>query len=133
MAMTTDHLRAAGFTDYTSVAPDNLLAGDGETFADKGTLITGQNLKRGALLGRITATGKYTLALSASSDGSQTPVVILAEDCDATSADKECLVYKAGTFNINAIILGTGIVLDTATRHALRGLDIFFRTNVVAN
>jgi hypothetical protein len=127
-----DEIHAHGFVDYTLSNADNLLAGDEQTFADKGTLISGQNLVRGALLGRITTGGKYTLALSASSDGSQTPVAILAHDCDASSADKECIVYKAGTFNVNAVTLGTGITLDTATKHALRALDIFFRTNVVA-
>lgn len=132
MPMSTDHLRAAGFTDYTSIPNDNLVAGDGDTFAEVGVLVSGQNLKRGALLGRITTGGKYALALSASSDGSQVPNAILAEDCDATAADKETVVYKAGEFNSNAVILGTGITLDVATRHALRGLDIYFRANVVA-
>jgi hypothetical protein len=127
-----DEIHAHGFVDYTLSNWDNLLAGSEETWADKGTLVSGQNLVRGSLLGRITTGGKYTLALSASSDGSQVPVAILAHDCDATSADKECVVYKAGTFNSNAVTLGTGIVLDTATRHALRGLDIHFRANLVA-
>jgi hypothetical protein len=44
-----------------------------------------------------------TLALSASSDGSQTPTAILAEDCDASGGDKEAMVYKAGTFNESAL------------------------------
>lgn len=128
-----DEIHAHGFVDVTLSNFDNLVAGSEEPWAEKGTLISGQNLVRGTLLGRITTGGKYTLALSASSDGSQTPNAILAHDCDASSADKECIVYKAGTFNINAVTLGTGITLDTATKHALRGLDIHFRTNVVAN
>jgi len=132
MPMTTDHLRASGFTDYTSNKIDNLFGGDSESWAEKETLVSGQTLLRGAVLGRITTGGKMTLALSASSDGSQTPVAVLAEDCDASGGDKECMVYKAGCFNESALTLGTGITLDKATRHALRGLDIYIRKNVAA-
>lgn len=128
-----DVFHAQGFTADSSLsADDNLIAGDDPTFGEKGTLVSGQNLVRGALVGRITTGGKYTLALSASADGSQTPIAILAQDCDASAADKECIVYMKGTFNTNAITLGTGITLSTATKHALRALGIKFRTNLPA-
>jgi hypothetical protein len=128
-----DVFHARGFTTEDSLpADDNLFAGDKQTFGEKGTLVSGQNLVRGALLGRITSGGKYTLALSASSDGSQTPDCILAHDCDASAADKECVVYKEGTFNTNAIVLGTGITLTAAVKEALREKGIFFRTNLPA-
>jgi hypothetical protein len=41
---------------------------------------TAQTLKVGAVLGKVTATGKYKLALSAAVDGSQTPVAVLIAD-----------------------------------------------------
>jgi len=84
----------------TVYSPDNLIAGNNpEPATDAGTLITGQNLARGAVLGRITASGKFTLAVDTAVDGSQTPVAILVHDIDATAADKACQVYIAGVFN----------------------------------
>lgn len=87
--------------------PDRLIASNAASLlGEKGTLLAGQNLLRGALLGRITASGKLVLSLSAAGDGSQTPVAILADDCDATAADKECLFYVRGDFNNRAVIYG---------------------------
>lgn len=88
--------------------PDSLIAGDASALISrKVTLITGQNVKRGAVLGKITASGKYNLSLSAAVDGSQTPDLICAQDCDATSADADCLAFEAGRFSAGALILGT--------------------------
>jgi head decoration protein D len=87
--------------------PDRLLAGTTQGLvARQITLITGQNLVRGAVLGKITASGKYNLSLSAAVDGSQTPDAILAEDCDATAADKVTVAYFTGHFNDSRITLG---------------------------
>ena len=87
---------------------DKLIAGNAHLLvAKKVTLISGQNLTRGAVLGKITASGKYNLSLSAAADGSQTPDLILAEDCNASAGDKEALAYSRGDFNINALTIGT--------------------------
>ncbi len=59
---------------------------------DKATLITGQNLISGTVLGKITASGKYTQHNTAATDGSQTAVAILRSDIDATSVDKPCVI-----------------------------------------
>ena len=88
--------------------PDRLLAGNAHLLVgEKVTIITGQNLTRGAVLGKITASSKYNLSLSAAVDGSEVPDLILAEDCDATAADKEALAYSRGDFNQNALTIGT--------------------------
>lgn len=110
----------------TSFTPDNLIAGEQVPSSRKGTLITGQNLARGALLGVITASGKYTLSLSAAADGSQTPTAILAEDCNATAADKECLVYERGDFNEKAITFGTAHTA-ASVRAGLRDQGIYLQ------
>lgn len=87
---------------------DNLMASDDyETVS--GTLISGQNLKRGSLLGKITASGKYTLSISTASDGSQNPDAILVKDTDASGGDATCEVYVGGEFNTNAMTFGSGI------------------------
>lgn len=88
--------------------PDRLIAGNPHLLAGvKVTIILGENLTRGAVLGKITASSKYNLSLSAAVDGSEVPDLILAEDCDATAGDKEALAYRRGDFNINALTIGT--------------------------
>lgn len=91
----------------TSYTPDNLIAGNAdELVGEKITLISGQNLLRGAVLGKITASGKYTLSLSAAADGSETPDLVLAEDCNASGGDKQALAYSRGDFMAEKLILG---------------------------
>jgi len=111
---------------------DHLFAGDSaDIITDSGTLVAGQDLKRGAVLGKITASGKLTLANSTNTDGSQVAFAILAADTDATSADKTCPIYLAGEFNSNALIFGG---TDTPATHkdALRGIDIYLKDTVKA-
>lgn len=103
-----------------------LIAGDPcHLITRKGTLASGQNLKRGALLGQITAGGKYVLSLAAAANGSEDPVAVLVHDTDATAADTEILFYERGDFNQSAVTFGTGHTADS-TRAALRTLGIFF-------
>jgi hypothetical protein len=92
----------------------------------KGTIITGQNLVRGTVLGVITASGKYTKSLSASSDGSQIPAAILLHDVDATSADTEAMVRKTGIFNAAALTLGASHTI-ASIRAGLEDRSIFIR------
>jgi hypothetical protein len=56
---------------------------------------------------------KYKLAVAAATDGSHTPRAILAEDRDATAADKECLIYERGDFDEGALTYGAGHTADT--------------------
>lgn len=114
----------AQFRQEGTYTPDNLLAGDSDdAVAIKGTLAAGNNLKRGTVLGKITASKKYTLSLAAANDGSQAADVILVHDADASSGDIEVLVYVAGPFNKNAVTYGAGQSLDTVF-DTLRGKGI---------
>lgn len=61
--------------------------GEGSISMEKVTLILGQNLKAGTVLGKITASGKYTILAPAAVDGSQTAAAILWADANATAAD----------------------------------------------
>lgn len=126
-----DTIHAAGLTSQGSYANDNLFAGEQPAQTRKVTLVSGQNLVRGALLGRITTGGKYTLSLSGSSDGSQTPRAILAHDVDASGGDKDALVYEAGDFNESALTFGTAHTA-ASVRDGLRGLGIFMHANLGA-
>ena len=88
--------------------PDRLIAQNAHLLIHEPiVLLSGQNCLRGTLLGKITATGKCVKSLSASSDGSQTPVAILAEDTDASLADKATVAYFRGDFDASAVIFGT--------------------------
>lgn len=54
------------------------------------TIVSGQGkLEPGAVLGRITASGKYALTTVAAADGSQNAIAVLRSAVDATSADAE--------------------------------------------
>lgn len=112
-------------------SPDNLLAGDYPAVTDIRTIVSGQNLSRGALLGKITASGKYTLCDSTASDGSENPVAILAEDCDASAGDENALVFLSGAFQESGVTFGG---TDTAADHrdALRDLNIYLKKSVTA-
>ena len=113
-----DPFKKASFTTDTHT-PDRLVAGPAPLKARKITVIAGQNRARGDVLGKITASNKYNLSLSAAADGSQTPDLILAEDVDATAADKEALAYERGDFNERSLTLGAGHTLDSI-REGLR-------------
>ncbi len=115
-----------------SYTPDRLLTGDAaDLVTDQGTLVSGQNLARGACLGKITASGKLTLLNSANIDGSQTFFAVLAAATDASAGDATCPVYLTGEFNSNALIFGG---TDTAATHktAARSLHTYFKDPVKA-
>ena len=60
------------------------------------TLLAGTPYPVGAVLGRITASGKYKLATSGGSDGAQTASAVLLYAVDATLADAVGIVVARG-------------------------------------
>ncbi|MFT8634759.1 head decoration protein [Novacetimonas hansenii] len=84
------------------------------------------------MLGVVTATGKYVLSASAATDGSQTPVAILADTYDTTAGDvvgAGC--YFTGEFNQNALTMGAGWTATTLAA-ALRPANIYLKGAVTA-
>jgi hypothetical protein len=89
-------------------------------------------LKIGTVLGKVTATGKYKVALSAASDGSQTPVAVLIADSNGLSrdlvvpaaTDTKALVIARGPVKLkdSGLTLGTGITASAA-KTALAALN----------
>lgn len=71
-----------------------LLSSEEGLSLDAGVLITGQNLLAGTVLGKITASGKYTKHATGAADGSQNAIAILYDDTDATSIDKPITVVS---------------------------------------
>jgi hypothetical protein len=94
------------------------------------TVAAGQGvLKRGTVVGIVTATGKAVIVNSANADGSQTADSILTDDVDTTAGDVVTTAYAAGTFNRKALIFGG---TDTADKHEirLRELGIYLQDNI---
>ena len=73
---------ASGFTNQGEYKPCNLLAGEYPHIERIITIASGSNLTKGAVLGRITASGKFVLSAAGASDGSETPDAILGETID---------------------------------------------------
>lgn len=124
-------MTAEGFTNEGTYTPPNLFAGDLPTVQRKATIGIVSALVAGAVLGKITASGKYILSLSAAGDGSQTPVAILAEDADASVAEVEAVIYEVGDFNEDALTLGAAHTIATI-RDGLRDLNIHLHKNTGA-
>tara|TARA_E500000318_G_C3499887_1_gene187904 strand:- start:354 stop:728 length:375 start_codon:yes stop_codon:yes gene_type:complete len=81
-------------------------------------------LKRGTVLGQITASKKFVKALAASDDGSQNVKEILAADVDASASDVIAPTYVSGEFDQTKLIYGTGIT-EAAAAEALEGTTLF--------
>jgi hypothetical protein len=119
---------------YTSTAftPDRLVAGNAHLLVSRSvTILSGETRSRGDVLGKITASGKYILSLSGASDGSETPDLILAEDCDASGGDAVGVAYSRGDFDENAVTLGTAHTADSV-REGLRAKGIVLVPSVSA-
>lgn len=119
-------ITASGFTNQDGFAPDRLFAGEYPRVDRKVTIADSVALTRGAVLGRVTADGKYLLVDDTAVDGSEVADAILAEDADANGQDAEALVYLTGEFNEDALTFGGD---DTADDHrqSLRERGIFLK------
>ena len=125
-------MMGVGMTSQGFVTYDNLFSGSAaKVVTDVGTLVSGQNVARGTVLGRITASGKLTKVLSTATDGSQAPFAVAADAVDAAAGDQPIPIYLSGEFNQAALTFGG---TDTAATHmvAARNIGIFFKKNVTA-
>jgi hypothetical protein len=78
------------------------------------TIASGQNLKQGAIVGLVTATGlaKSVYLITGASqetlDGSEVAIGIILDDVDATSGAKKAVIVTRA-----AIVLESGVVFPT--------------------
>ena len=80
------------------------------------TLLAGMPYPVGAVLGRITASGKYKLATSGGTDGAQTASAVLLYAVDATLADAVGIVVARGP----AIVSRAGLAYDATVDDAAK-------------
>ena len=96
------------------------------------TLLAGAAYPVGAVLGRITASGKYKLATSGGTDGAQTAAAVLLYAIDATGADATGISITRGPAIVSKAALVFDATVDdpakTAAKHAqLTALGIIAR------
>lgn len=108
---------------------DQLLAGSSPVVSRSVILLSGENRSRGALLGKVTASGKYKLSLAGAIDGSEAPDAILGKDTDASAGDQETIIYLSGEYNEESLTYGTGHTKDSV-RDGLRDKNIYLKAPV---
>lgn len=126
-----NHLNPAGeLVGVATTGTEYVGGGLTLTITDSGTdPAVGEALK--VTVTAAAASGKYIKSLAAATDGSQTPVAVLAEDADASSGDVTTVAYISGEFNSNAMTFGTGHTAASA-KDALQALNIYLRDSVAA-
>jgi hypothetical protein len=80
------------------------------------TLAAGMPYPMGAVLGRITASGKYKLATSGGTDGAQTATAVLLYAVDATLADAEGIVIVRGPAIVSRAALAYDATVDDGAK-----------------
>ena len=87
---------------------------------DTVTLLAGTNYPVGAVLGRITASGKMKLSTAAGSDGAQNAAAVLLYDVDATAADATGIVVLRGPAIVSKATLVFDASVDDAAKTAAK-------------
>lgn len=80
------------------------------------TLLAGLPYPTGAVLGKITASGKYTFSPAAGADGAETAAAVLLYPVDATLADATGVVVARGP----AIVSRAGLFYDGSVDDAAK-------------
>ena len=80
------------------------------------TLLAGMPYPVGAVLGRITASGKYKLATSGGTDGAQTASAVLLYGVDATLADATGIVVARGPAIVSRAALAYDATVDDGAK-----------------
>lgn len=80
------------------------------------TLQLGLSYPAGSVLGRITASGKYTLSPATGADGSQTAVAVLLYPVNATLADAVGIVVTRGPAIVSRAALAYEATVNDAAK-----------------
>lgn len=96
---------------------------NGTLSRDDVTIVSGQNLAAGTVLGKITASGKMTAYSNVATDGSQAAVGILYDAVDASAADAPGVMIARHAEVVGAELTGN----DAPGTADLLALDIIVR------
>lgn len=114
----------AALTEGRHAAEFILSEGNGHVSRDAVTIVSGAGkLAAGTVLGKITASGKFTASPATGTDGSQTAAAVLLAPVDATSAD---IVGVAVTraCEVNGNLLAYDATVDDATKRAAKATQL---------
>ncbi|TWA73944.1 bacteriophage lambda head decoration protein D [Azospirillum brasilense] len=114
----------AALTEGRHAAEFILSEGNGSVSRDAITIVSGAGkLAAGTVLGKITASGKYTASPATGSDGSQTAAAILLAPVDATSADATGVaVTRFSEVNGNTLTYDASV--DDATKRGAKATQL---------
>ena len=84
------------------------------------TLLAGTNYPVGAVLGRITASGKMKLSTATGTDGAQNAAAVLLYATDATAADLNAVVIVRGPAIVSKAALVFDASVDDASKTAAK-------------
>jgi hypothetical protein len=111
--------------------PQNLIAGDFPMIRDEITLVSGQNIVVGTVLGLITASGKVEINSNTASGGANIPYAVALAAADATLGDVTHVpIALTGEFNKAKLVFGANTVFADM-KAALRSLSIFGKDTVL--
>jgi len=116
----------------TSITRDNLFGSEFPQMFEEVTVISGQDLARGAVLGKITSSGKVTIIDEGAGDGSENFYAILTEAVDASLGDVVGPAAIAGAFQEQALTVGGATVLADY-KAAARALNCYIETSASDN
>jgi hypothetical protein len=102
----------------------DLDAGDFPVVLEAAVISSGHVLKRGSVLGQITASKEYVLSVADAEDGSQHPSAILDQDVDTTEGALSAPIRLTGQVLGSGLTLGEGHNLADA-KATLRVFSIF--------
>ncbi|MCW4114749.1 head decoration protein [Aurantimonas sp. MSK8Z-1] len=98
---------------------------------EQGVVASGSGvLKPGAVLGKVTASGKFKPLAPGASDGTQTAAAILWEGCDATSGDvRRTLTVRDTEVHADVLVWAAGVTdaQKTAAMASLAAVGIIGR------
>ena len=84
------------------------------------TLLAGTNYPLGAVLGKITASGKYKLSPDTGTDGAEVALAVLIEAVDASAADAVGLIVARGPAIVSKAQLNYDATVGTAAKIATK-------------
>ncbi|MEL5408775.1 head decoration protein [Serratia nevei] len=109
--------------------PDQLVSGPLQPVTDSVTIGVSGALKRGTVLGMVTATGAYIPSKKDATDGSEKPSAILVDNVDTTTTVQTGGVYLMGEFNQHRLIFdATWTIAELKAQ--FRPLAIFLRDSI---